>query len=142
MSVDVLLFWGRILFLIGLYVFIFYIVLLLTRDLRARSVSPEETAPGELVIVEPAESGLQANDAFPLTSETLLGRTSENTIQLPDSTVSGRHGRLVHGREGWTIEDLGSRNGILVNGQPVKSKARVKYGDVMSLGGVSVKLVR
>lgn len=142
MSVDVLLFWGRILFLIGLYLFIAYIVLAVTRELRSRSVSAEEPAPGELVVVEPAESGLAANDAFPLTSETLLGRLPDNTITLPDATVSGRHGRLVHVRGRWVIEDLGSRNGTFVNGRRIKDKASVDYGDVMSLGSVSMKLVR
>jgi hypothetical protein len=141
MSVDVLLFWGRILFLIGLYTFLVFIVFALTRDLRARSFSREEKAPGELVVVEPGQSGLRSDDAFPLMSETLLGRTSDNTVVLPDVTVSGRHGKLVHRRGGWEIEDLGSRNGTFVNGRQVK-KARVQYGDVMSLGGVSVKLVR
>jgi hypothetical protein len=140
-SVDALLFWGRIVFLIGLYVFLAYVVLSLTRDLRLRSTSPEEVAPGELVIVEPAGSGLRANDAFPLTTETLLGRSPENTIQLPDTTVSGRHSRLIHRKGAWEIQDLGSRNGTFVNGRQVK-KAKVSYGDVVSLGEVTVKLVQ
>ena len=40
------------------------------------------------------------------------------------------------------VEDLGSTNGTFVNGQRVKSKVAVHYGDVVSLGGVSMKLVR
>ncbi|HEV3312026.1 MAG TPA: FHA domain-containing protein [Chloroflexota bacterium] len=141
LSVDVLLFWGRIVFLVGLYLFLTYLVLSLTRDLRARSASPEEIAPGELVIVEPAESGLRPNDAFPLMSETLLGRAPENTIAIPDTTISGRHSRLVHGRAGWEIEDLDSRNGTFVNGKQVK-RSKVAYGDIVSLGEVTMKLVR
>lgn len=141
MSVDVLLFWGRILFLIGLYLFLFFLVLTLSRDLRVRSASPEERAPGELVIVDPGESGLRANDAFPLMAETLLGRTPENTVVLADSTVSSRHGRLVHRKGAWQIEDLGSTNGTFLNGKQVKTAA-VQYGDVVALGGVSMKLVK
>lgn len=141
MSVDFLLFWGRILFLIGLYVFLAFIVLSLTRNLRGQSASTEEVAPGELVIVEPADSGLRVNDAFPLTSETLLGRSPENTVALPDTTVSGRHSRLIHRGGAWEIEDLGSRNGTFVNGRQV-TKSKLAYGDVVSLGGVTMKLVR
>jgi FHA domain len=140
-GVDVLLFWGRILFLVGLYLFLMYVVLSLTRDLRSRSASPDEKAPGELVVVEPGESGLRANDAFALMSETLLGRTADNTVVLADSTVSSRHSRLIHRRGAWEIQDLGSRNGTFVNGRQIK-KARVEYGDIVALGGVSVKLVR
>ncbi len=142
MSVDVVLFLGRILFLLCLYLFLMYVVLSLTRDLRSRSASPEEAAPGELVIVDPADSGLQPNDSFALRGETLLGRSNDNTIALPDATVSSRHGRMVHGKKGWVVEDLGSTNGTFVNGQRVKSKVAVHYGDVVSLGGVSMKLVR
>lgn len=141
MSVDVLLFWGRIAFLMGLYLFLMYLVLTLSRDLRSRSASVEEKAPGELVIVEPGESGLRANDAFPLMSETLLGRTPENTVVLADGTVSSRHGRLVHRKGAWEIEDLGSTNGTFLNGKRIK-KATVDYGDVVSLGSVTVKLVK
>ncbi len=142
MSVDVLLFWGRIAFLAGLYLFILYVVFALTRDLRSRSMSVEEAAPGELVVVDPARSGLSLNDAFPLMSETLLGRSPDNTVAIPDDTVSSRHGRLIFSRGSWTIEDLGSRNGTFVNGRRVTSRARLNYGDVMALGGVSLKLVR
>ena len=142
MSVDVVLFLGRILFLLCLYLFLMFVVLSLTRDLRSRSVSVEEEAPGELVIVDPADSGLQPNDAFLLRGETLLGRSNDNTIALPDSTVSSRHVRMTHGRDGWVVEDLGSTNGTFVNGQRVSSKAKVQYGDLVSLGGVSMKLVR
>lgn len=141
MSVDALLFWGRILFLIGLYLFLAFLVLALTRDLRSRSPSEEETAPGELVVVEPAQSGLRPNDAFALRGETLLGRAPDNTVSLPDTTVSGHHGRLVHRRGVWEVEDLGSRNGTFVNGRRVK-KARLSYGDIVRFGGVGVKLVR
>jgi len=141
-SVDVALFLGRILFLVLLYLFLLWVVLSLGRDLRARSASPEEAAPGELVVVEPAETGLQPDDAFPLMAETFLGRSSDNTIELPDATVSGRHSRLVHGKKGWLVQDLGSTNGTYVNGRRVKSQASLKYGDILSLGGVSMKLVR
>ena len=142
MSVDVVLFLGRILFLLCLYAFLMYVVLSLTRDLRSRSASPEESAPGELVIVDPADSGLQPNDAFPLRGETLLGRSDDNTIALPDATVSSRHVRMIHDRKGWIVEDLGSTNGTFVNGRRVTRKVAVHYGDVVSLGGVSMKLVR
>ncbi len=142
MSVDVLLFWGRIVFLVGLYLFILFVVLAMTRDLKDRSVSTDEAAPGELVIVDPAETGLRTNDAFPLASETLIGRSPDNNVPLPDATVSAHHGRLIHSRGRWTIEDLGSKNGTFVNGRRIRARAKVKYGDVMSLGGVSMKLVR
>ena len=49
---------------------------------------------------------------------------------------------MTHGRDGWVVEDLGSTNGTFVNGQRVKTKVKLQYGDLVSLGGVSMKLVR
>jgi len=46
------------------------------------------------------------------------GGARELFIQVPDRWISGKHARMsrVFGR--WVIEDLGSRNGTTVNGQP------------------------
>jgi hypothetical protein len=136
-----MLFWGRILFLVGLYLFLLFVVISLTRDLRAHSVSEEEAAPGELVMVDAAQTGYRPNDSFPLRTDTLVGRAPDNTIILGDDTVSGHHGRLRYRRDRWEVEDTGSRNGVRVNGRTVK-QARVEYGDVVHFGSVVLKLVR
>jgi len=140
-SVDVLLFWGRVAFLVGLYCFLAFVVLALTRDLRSRSASEDEAAPGELVVIDPAGTGYRPNDAFPLRGETLLGRAPDNTIALMDDTVSGHHGRLLYRRGSWQVEDLKSTNGITLNGRKVE-RARVEYGDIVGFGSVTVKLVK
>lgn len=142
MSVDLVLFLGRLLLLVGLYVFLILVVLALRRDLRARSTVPTDSAPGELVVVDPASSALQRDDAFPLSAVTSVGRAPDNTVPVADDTVSARHGRLVYQKRGWVVEDLGSTNGTFVNGRRVRSRAKVTYGDVVSFGGVSMKLVR
>ncbi len=90
MSVDVLLFWGRILFLVLLYLFLLWVVFSLSRDLRNRSASPEDAAPGELVIVEPAETGLRPDDAFPLMAETIplvAPTTTPSLCPMPPSPL-------------------------------------------------------
>jgi hypothetical protein len=144
MSVDVVLFLGRVLFLIGLYLFLVLVVIALRRDLSAQSVPADELAPGELVVVDPGASGLHSDAAFPLAAVTFIGRTPDNTIVVPDATVSARHGRLihVHGDKSWFVEDLGSTNGTYVNGRRIHNKTRLNYGDIISFGGVSMKLVR
>ena len=87
MSVDVVLFSGRICSCSVSYLFLMFVVLSLTRDLRSRSVSVEEEAPGELVIVDPADSGLQPNDAF-----LLRGRNPFGTVKRQHHCPPGLHG--------------------------------------------------
>ncbi len=52
--------------------------------------------------------------------ETTIGRSESNVIWLPDPAVSRRHAVLVRDGMDFVILDLGSRNGIRVNDQPVR----------------------
>jgi pSer/pThr/pTyr-binding forkhead associated (FHA) protein len=49
--------------------------------------------------------------------ETLIGRDAESDIFLGDVTVSRHHARFIVDERGLRVEDLGSTNGIYVNGR-------------------------
>src|ERR1041385_6385781 len=49
---------------------------------------------------------------------TTIGRDATNQIPLPNSSVSREHAEISCGSDGVTVRDLGSQNGILVNGVP------------------------
>ena len=67
-----------------------------------------------------------------------LGRGEDAAIRLEHATVSRLHARLTPGPDGvWTIEDLGSSNGVRLNGgarlkrvEPLKPGDRLAFGDV------------
>ena len=71
----------------------------------------------------------------PLEAETLsIGRKHDNDIQLNDLTVSGRHAMIsCMNPEQTFVEDLGSTNGTLVNGNHIK-KIALKHGDIIQMG--------
>jgi diguanylate cyclase (GGDEF)-like protein len=77
---------------------------------------------------------------------THLGRSAENTIQLPDASVSRYHAFLGVDDEGeLRLTDLGSTNGTFLNGRrlPAKTPVRVHDGDRLQFGaGVIVKFIR
>lgn len=59
---------------------------------------------------------------FPITeAEVFIGRLPECKVCCKDGTVSRRHARLVFHEGQWWVEDLGSRNGVMVNGQLIQS---------------------
>src|SRR6266850_2397997 len=63
---------------------------------------------------------------------TTIGRDPTNQIPLPNSSVSREHAEIVCRPDGLTVRDLGSRNGILVNGVPRK-KAVLQPGDKLTV---------
>jgi adenylate cyclase len=65
----------------------------------------------------------------------LVGREPESGLVLEDRRVSKRHARLQWRGAGWCLEDLGSKNGTVVNGLEA-SGAPLAAGDWISFGGV------
>lgn len=65
--------------------------------------------------------------------ELLIGRSEDEGFFLDDGRVSRRHALLRRAGSELSIEDLGSRNGVRVNGTPVE-RARLAPGDRVALG--------
>jgi DNA-binding winged helix-turn-helix (wHTH) protein len=67
--------------------------------------------------------------------EHVIGRDPDVAISLRSPSVSRHHARIVIGADNATIEDLGSKNGTLVRGQPVTSAIPLADGDRIRVGG-------
>jgi Protein of unknown function (DUF3662)/FHA domain len=63
----------------------------------------------------------------------ILGRSRESDITLEDANVSRRHAEVRHENGAWWIVDLGSTNGVEVNGERV-NRARLNHEDRLVLG--------
>jgi pSer/pThr/pTyr-binding forkhead associated (FHA) protein len=63
-----------------------------------------------------------------------LGKGPHNDIVLSDPSVSSAHALIALGDSGYTISDLGSRNGTFVNQERVIQPRRLRGGDVINLG--------
>nr|WP_295583225.1 FtsW/RodA/SpoVE family cell cycle protein [uncultured Oscillibacter sp.] len=75
---------------------------------------------------------------IPLTHwENILGRSRTADVYLNYPSISRQHAALCRGEsEAWTVYDLDSKGGTLVNGERVEGAAPVKLGDTITLGGV------
>ncbi len=63
----------------------------------------------------------------------VIGRVSEAAIQLPSQNVSRRHAQIRCEAEGFFIEDLGSVNGTLLNGQRLHGDSPLTDGDELRI---------
>src|SRR3954454_4094495 len=78
--------------------------------------------------------GLARGDAYPLREEALLGRGDQANIRLEDGYASSRHARLFAQEDVMVLEDLGSRNGTFLNGEPLRGLKPLHAGDKIRIG--------
>jgi sigma-B regulation protein RsbU (phosphoserine phosphatase) len=74
-------------------------------------------------------------ERFPLARERVtIGRSRESDIFLPDQWLSRHHAAIEERPDGYWVSDLKSKNGTLLNGEPVRGWHRLRPGDVITLG--------
>jgi pSer/pThr/pTyr-binding forkhead associated (FHA) protein len=73
--------------------------------------------------------------------EMIIGRAEECDLSIPSGMVSRRHARLLVSVGRVTIEDLGSRNGVLVNSEVIRGAHEIKAGDSVVLGDQTFEVV-
>jgi hypothetical protein len=67
-----------------------------------------------------------------------IGRSRDCDVVLEDSGVSRRHAELRPEGGAWTIEDLGSTNGVRVNGIAVRGPHELRSGDRVEMGSTEM----
>jgi pSer/pThr/pTyr-binding forkhead associated (FHA) protein len=68
----------------------------------------------------------------------LVGRDHDCSVRIDSATLSRHHARIVLTSGTATIEDLGSKNGTLVNAQRVTQPVSLNDADQVQLGAVTV----
>lgn len=74
--------------------------------------------------------GVDAGQHFSLEQDVLIiGRSPDCDLVLPATSVSRQHARLLLVQDQWFVEDMKSRNGTNVNGQPIKVRTPLRHND-------------
>ena len=71
---------------------------------------------------------------------TTIGRKAVNDVQIEDTFLSAEHAVIVQAGNGCILEDLGSTNGTVVNGKPVK-RHLLKSNEVIEFGDYKLNFV-
>ncbi len=84
-----------------------------------------------LLIIRGAQLGIE----YVLTGETLIGRSSDATVQLLDPSVSRRHA-LIYDEGGHTwVKNLSTGSVVTLNGVAIAGPSRLSPGDDLGIGG-------
>jgi pSer/pThr/pTyr-binding forkhead associated (FHA) protein len=95
-----------------------------------------QTAPPSVLLIA-SKSGKQVRLHHPTT---VIGRASECDLVIKSSHVSKKHCQILLQQDGSVrVEDLGSANGICVNGDPVRN-VTLKDGDTLDIAGYAFEV--
>lgn len=84
------------------------------------------------------KSGPQAGTSIPITrAETIIGRDADADVVLQDMGVSGKHAGITYADGQFTLNDVGSSGGTIVDGQPGKT-VQLTPGAEVKLGGTEI----
>ncbi len=105
------------------------------QTMRFEDLSTPAPTPNRGAAQQPRLIDLTTNRSFPLTSErVLLGRALSSDIAIEDLNVSRTHAEIRNeGAGAWSVADLGSTNGTLVNGRHIAS-TMLQEGDRVTMG--------
>lgn len=94
-----------------------------------------DTAPvgGATIRVFRIDDAEQHASYFIDKSPLLVGRSASNDLVIRDDAVSRRQALITRNDDNWMIEDLNSKNGMIVNGTS-KDRHRLQPGDVIQIG--------
>jgi pSer/pThr/pTyr-binding forkhead associated (FHA) protein len=136
-------------FLALLYLFLWRVVHVVVREMRAPAPGDDTAEPrtgrkerrgARLRIIEPTD---HEGEVYSLGDEVTVGRGGGCGIVLPDDHfVSTVHARLFRRGEDVFVEDLGSRNGTFLNGETVAAPTRLRRGDRVQFGQTVGEVVR
>jgi hypothetical protein len=131
-----LLLFIRIAISAALYAFMGWAFWVLWRDLRAQArLVTAHQAPR--ISLHLAVDGGEETRHF-VHTPIFIGRDPASECPINDPTVSTRHARLSYHHNQWWLEDLGSTNGTLLNGQPVTEAVVLTSSDLLRCGQVDL----
>ncbi len=67
-----------------------------------------------------------------------IGRSRDCDVVLEDAGASRRHAEIRPHPEGWTLQDLGSTNGVRVNGRSIRGVQPLHPGDRVEIGSTEI----
>lgn len=102
-------------------------------DVEEESMAAEPVPPATLTVIQSLV--LETGKSFDVGLRATVGRTNRNDIEIPDKPVSRKHAEIYFQEHTFRIRDLGSRNGVKIDGKRIYAEGAVLHdGAEIKLG--------
>ena len=109
-----------------------------TRALVAAALADDDAA--RLAPSLSAVAGPRAGERVAVRDGLVAGRGRRADLRLPDALASRAHARFARAGDAWRVHDLGSKNGLTVNGRPAAPDGTaLAPGDLLALGATVLR---
>lgn len=131
----------RVAFFVLVYGMLLWLLLLVRKDLRLRGRAPRGNTPSSkdrparsAHLVVSSSADYNGPRTIAINRELLVGRDDSCGLRLADSSVSTLHARVYVIGDEYFVEDMGSTNGTVLRSEKVTAPARLRSGDILTLG--------
>ena len=135
--IDLVLFAGRVILVVLMYVFLF-------AAMRAGIGLVRGQRKDAAIWSVDVEKGMQALRGLhvDILGPVVVGRSPSSDIVIGEPFVSASHARFTLQGPALVLEDLGSTNGTLVNGHPIAQPVTLRDGDEVQVGDAIMRVSR
>ncbi|MFA6941635.1 MAG: FHA domain-containing protein [Clostridiaceae bacterium] len=133
-------------FTIGLLAIIYFIIAytlkLIYSDVKDGGKERLPDKPLGLEVIKSFREGkLKKGSIVPIYKETTIGRGKDNTVVIDDPFVSTKHARIFLKNNSYYLEDRGSTNGTILNGEQLSGITKLYKEDRIEIGKMIFKIV-
>lgn len=124
----------HILLLALIYVFLFMVIKVVSRDLLSaiETEATEEEKMPRITVLKGA--GFNESIDFIITDQIVIGRAPDCDIILDDNFTSSHHARIYSADSAYWLEDLKSTNGTTIGNRRIEKPVKLKKGSKFKIG--------
>lgn len=102
----------------------------------------EPSKPMQITVVRPpTERSEEKHETTKFTRKTIIiGRDTDCDVRLKDPKASRKHCKLMRCKDGFILEDLGSKNGTFVEGKRITEPVTLKLSQTFKVGDTVIYL--
>jgi pSer/pThr/pTyr-binding forkhead associated (FHA) protein len=145
----------KFIFLALIYLFLWAVVRVVARELRAPALAPTGTGPSTTAKAKKAAAPKsfaslrvlapesRRGELVPIDTEITVGRGGGCALVLGDDQYASTvHARVFRRGNDLFVDDLESRNGTFVNGKRISATTKLRRGDQIQVGGTVCDVTR